>query len=243
MLPDAGFYLETPARPIECYLEWDRGTETQARLAEKLLAYRRSEAELFEEGKPPRCILFVVPGPRRLETPRRAYQDFEHERARRGSRGSLYSLEGRWPLIATSASLLRAEGHVAAVWERLDEGGPPIALSDLPARGDMNPVDPSATLGRRWRKDHPDFWRRLSPFGASQQSPTENAAQITSLPPDSETEAFIAELRRLREAELEDVRRDAARLSSADTDQALRSSAINGSMDDPEDDVEEEPWR
>jgi hypothetical protein len=22
-MPDAGFYLETPAGPIECYLEWD----------------------------------------------------------------------------------------------------------------------------------------------------------------------------------------------------------------------------
>jgi len=61
VLPDAGFYLETWAGPIECYLEWDRATETQARLAEKLLAYRLAEAELFEEGKPPRGILFVVP--------------------------------------------------------------------------------------------------------------------------------------------------------------------------------------
>jgi hypothetical protein len=49
VLPDAGLYLETLAGPIECYLEWDRATETQTRLAEKLLAYRRVEAELFEE--------------------------------------------------------------------------------------------------------------------------------------------------------------------------------------------------
>jgi hypothetical protein len=39
LLPDAGLYLETPAGPIECYLEWDRATETQERLAEKLLGY------------------------------------------------------------------------------------------------------------------------------------------------------------------------------------------------------------
>jgi hypothetical protein len=58
--------------PLECYLESDRATETQRRLAEKLLAYRRAEAQLFEEGKPPRCILIVVPGPRRLTTMRRA---------------------------------------------------------------------------------------------------------------------------------------------------------------------------
>src|SRR5215207_9302876 len=61
VLPDAGFYLETPAGPIECYLEWDRATETRERLAEKLLAYRLAEAELYEEGERPRCILFVVP--------------------------------------------------------------------------------------------------------------------------------------------------------------------------------------
>jgi hypothetical protein len=72
VLPDAGFYLETWAGSIECYLEWDRATETQARLAEKLLAYRLAEAELFEEGKPPRGILFVVPalaGSRRSAAP------------------------------------------------------------------------------------------------------------------------------------------------------------------------------
>ena len=78
----------------------------------------------------------------------------------------IYGLDGRWPLIATSVSRLRAEGHLAAVWERLDErAAPPMALTDLPVRGDMEPVDLSRTLGRRWRKDDPDFWRRLSPLG------------------------------------------------------------------------------
>jgi hypothetical protein len=57
MLPDAGSYLETPAGPIECYLEWDRATETRERLAEKLLAYRLAEAHLYSEGSEPRCIL------------------------------------------------------------------------------------------------------------------------------------------------------------------------------------------
>jgi hypothetical protein len=38
--PDAAFLLETSAGPIECYLEWDRGTETQACLEEKLEHYR-----------------------------------------------------------------------------------------------------------------------------------------------------------------------------------------------------------
>lgn len=242
--PDAGFVLETAAGPIECYLEWDRATETQQRLAEKLLAYRRAEEELFEEGKPPRCILIVVPGPRRLTTLRRAYGDFERERARRGSGGSIYSLDGSWPLIATSASRLCAEGHLAAVWERLDERSAlPLALTELPARGDIDPVDLGRMLGRRWCKDHPDFWRRLSPLGAGRARVSQDEAEITPPAPDPEAEAFIARLRQLREAHLQEARRDAAALNAAARATDLRSSGINGSMDDREDEAEEEPWR
>jgi hypothetical protein len=244
VLPDAGFYLETPAGPIECYLEWDRATETQERLAEKLLAYRLAEAELFDDGRPTRCVLFVVPGSRRLETLRRAYQDFEHESARRWSRGSVHSLDGGWPLIATSASRLRAEGHLAAVWERLDgRGGPPMALTDVPVRGDLRPVGLSRTLGRRWRKDDPDFWRRLSPLGAGRQNAAEEAEPVPLRPTDPEAEAFVVRLRRLREAEIKEARRDAAAFGAANPDRDLRSSAIDGSMDDREDDVEEDSWR
>lgn len=244
MLPDAGFYLETRAGPIECYLEWDRATETQQRLAEKLLAYRLAEVELFEEGRPARCILFVVPGPRRLATLHHAYGDFERERALRASRGSIYSLDGSWPLLATSASRLRGEGHLAAVWERLDESSaPPLALTDLPVRDDLRPVGPNRTLGRRWRKNDPDFWRRLSPLGAGRHGATEEEGPIRPQPVDPAAEAFAARLRRLREAGHAEARRDAAALRSANPDQDLRSPAINGSMDDREDDVEEEPWR
>jgi len=243
VLPDGAFDLETPTGPIECYLEWDRSTETQQRLAEKLLAYRLAEAELFEEGKPPRCILFVVPGPRRLETLRRAYIDFEHERTRRAGRRSVYSLDGRWPLIATSAGRLRAEGHLAAVWERLDErSGLSLTLTDLPARGDIEPVGPSGTLGRRWRKDHPDFWRRLSPLGVGRHSASQDKAQITPPVAELEAEAFIARLRQLRDAHLEVARRDAPAFG-AGVGGDLRLPPINGSMDDREDNLEEESWR
>jgi hypothetical protein len=243
VLPDAGFYLETPAGPVECYLEWDRATETQQRLAEKLLAYRRAEAELFDQGKPPRCILFVVPGPRRLETLRGAYQDFEHRRARRGSRGSVYGLDGCWPLIATSVSRLRAEGRFAAVWERLEvRGRPPMAITDLPVRSDLKAVGLSGTLGRRWRKDDPDFWRRLSPLAVGRQSATKEAAQTTQQLPDPETEAFIQRLRQLRGVTVQEARRDATALKSTRHEADLRLPAISGSMDDREDDVEEKPW-
>jgi hypothetical protein len=243
VLPDAGFYLETRAGPIECYLEWDRATETQQRLAEKLLAYRTAEAELFDGGMPPRCALFVVPGPRRLATLRRAYIDFEHERARRGSRGSVYSLDGRWPLIATSAGRIRAEGHLAAVWERLDQrSGLPVALTDLPVRGDMKPANVDAALGRRWRKDHPDFWGRLAPLTGG-YSTSEQIVQSEPQPSEPESDAFATRLRHWREAHLEEARRDTAALNAGARETDLRSPAINGSMDDREDDEEEDSWK
>jgi hypothetical protein len=244
VLPDAGFYLETPSGPVECYLEWDRATETQERLAEKLLGYRLAEAHLYSEGREPRGILFVVPGSRRLETVRRAYGDFEREHERRASRGSLRSLGGCWPLLASTTIRLQAEGPLAPVWERLDREAPrPLALTDLSARGDLKPVSVSKTLGRRWRKDDPDFWRRLSPLGLGRQSALCEEASPTRQPAHPEGEAFVARLQQLREAHREEARRDAAAFGSANSTPDLRSSAIDGSMDDRQDDVEEEPWR
>jgi Replication-relaxation len=244
VLPDAGFYLETPTGPIECYLEWDRATETQARLAAKLLSYQIAEAHLYSDGTEARCILFVVPGDRRLETLRRAYGDFEREHERRASRGFLRGLDGRWPLLAATTARLRSEGPLAAVWERLDrETAHPLALADLPVRSDLKPVGLTRTLGRRWRKDDPDFWSRLSPLGAGRPEGMEEEVQITARATDPEDEAFITRLRHLREAQREEARRDAAGLGSVEPDRDLRSSTINGSMDDREDDVEEEPWQ
>jgi hypothetical protein len=63
-IPDCGFFLETAAGPIECYLEWDRGTETLARLTHKLTLYRHAEVHSGERR--PVNVLFVVPSERRL---------------------------------------------------------------------------------------------------------------------------------------------------------------------------------
>lgn len=242
VLPDAGFYLETPAGPIECYLEWDRATETQERLAEKLLCYRLAEAHLYSDAAEPRCILFVVPGERRLETLRRAYRDFEREHERRVSRGSLRGLGGRWPLLAATTIQLQSEGPLGDVWEHLDrEAAGRLALTDLPARGDLKPVGMSRTLGRRWRKDDPGFWRRLSPLGAGRQSAPDEQPPPT--PADPEAEAFVTRLQQVREADIEEARRDAEAFGFVNSASDLRSSAINGSMDDREYGVEEEPWR
>jgi Replication-relaxation len=244
VLPDAGFYLETPAGPIECHLEWDRATETQERLAEKLLGYRVAEAHLYGEGIEPRCILFVVPGSRRLETLRGAYDHFERKHERRASRGSLRGLGGRWPLLASTTTRLRADGPLAPVWECLDrEAAEPLALTDLPVRGDLKPVGPSRTLGRRWRKDAPDFWWRLSPLGVGRDGETKEEGKTAPQPANPETEAFVERLQQLREAHLEEARRDAAALNASTPEADLRFPPINGSMDDREDDVEKERWR
>jgi hypothetical protein len=241
VLPDAGFVLETPAGAVECYLEWDRATETQQRLAEKLLAYRYAEAHLYSVGTEPRCILFVVPGDRRLETLRRAYDDLEREHERRASQGSLRGSDSRWPLLATTASRLQAAGPLTPVWERLDrEAAGRPALTDLPVRGDLKPVGVSRTLGRRWRTDNPDFWRRLSPLGAGRESALDEQAPP---PADPEGETFVARLQQVREAVLEEARRDAEAFCFATSASDLRPSAIDGSMDDRDDDGEEEPWR
>ena len=99
------------------------------------------------------------------------------------------------------------------------------------------------TLGRRWRKDDPDFWRRLSPLGAGRHGPSEEEGPIEPQSADPTAEAFAARLRRLREAGHEKARGDAVAFRSAYPDRDLRSSAIDGSMDVGEDDVEEERWQ
>jgi hypothetical protein len=133
---------------------------------------------------------------------------------------------------------------LAPVWERLDESSePPVALTDLPVRDDMKPADLSTALGRRWRKDHPDFWgaalaARRRQARRERGGRADHAAACGPRSRGVHRAAASAARRAAREA-----RRDAAAFSSANSDQDLRSSALNGSMDDREDDVEEERWR
>ena len=66
--PDGAFELVCPAGSVECYLEWDRGTETRQRLHDKLLAYLQVH-ELWDYKEwAPLNLLFVVPGAGRLAT-------------------------------------------------------------------------------------------------------------------------------------------------------------------------------
>jgi hypothetical protein len=182
--PDARLLLQAAGAVIECLVEWDRATEPGERLAEKLARYRIAERKLRYHDREPRSILFVVPGHGRLETLRRppAPRNDESSPARE-----------RWPIFATTVAALRRDGPLARIWQPINRTGePPRALNELPARSDLQVVDPRLALGRRWRHDQPGFWERLSPLGV--------------------------------------------------TDRDLRSSAVDGFMDDRENDVEEEPW-
>jgi hypothetical protein len=149
--PDGELILLTPAGPIDLLLEWDRGTETLDRLDKKLRRYRMAEYKLKYEDDEPRSILFVLPGPRRLENVRELCAALDRE--------------GSWPILATTAAELQTAGPLGRVWRRLDVDVPVRTLAELPARRDLGSLDPELALGRRWRHERPGFWERLSPLG------------------------------------------------------------------------------
>jgi hypothetical protein len=268
--PDTGFVLDTQAGAIECWLEWDLGTETQERLESKLHGYWNAERHLRLFDQEPRNVLFVVPGRGRIETLRRALaheQEEERERVRR-DRWHI-PFQASWPMLAATASELRGQGPLAAVWHSVaDRNEPPRALTEFPVRRELGPADPAHALGRRWRHDQPDFWERLSPLhrpapaqtaGADENAcPTEATAPELAPKPldpgapglatDPEAEAFHEQLQRLRQAQLDEIERGlpVARSSrGAGSSENLRPSGVDGLMPDPEDDLdnEERSWR
>lgn len=162
--PDAGVILDVPAGVVECLLEWDRATETQQRLQEKIERYHLTEARLHDETQV--CnVLFVVPGPGRIDTLRRAYAALEPKRERHRHDSLLVRLDGRWPMLATTTTALRKAGLLGRVWDSIsDPTVPPRALHELPVSQAIDPGDLASALGRRWRHEAPGFWHRLSPL-------------------------------------------------------------------------------
>jgi len=252
--PDCGFLFDTLAGAIDCYLEWDRGTETRETLKRKLDGYRLAEGRLhFDTRQKQSCnVLFVVPGPGRITTLRRAYDELEPKRERHRQSPYLVDLDGRWPLLAATASDLRQQGPLRSVWQRIDaEDEQRFALRELPVRDDLAPAILERTLGRRWRKEQPRFWQQLSPLHRSrdnEQPAPESAAPDSPAPAaaaDLQADAFVERVRRLREAQLEEARCDLEDARSAGCwpgDVAdLRPSGTDGLMPDPE--ATEEPWR
>ena len=157
--PDGELILLTPAGPVDLLLEWDRGTETLDRLDGKLRRYRMAEYKLKYDDDESRSILFVLPGPRRLENVRELCAALDRE--------------GSWPILATTAAELQTAGPLGRVWRRLDVDVPALTLAELPVHRDLGGLDPTLALGRRWRHERPDFWERLSPLGRTVAGETE----------------------------------------------------------------------
>jgi hypothetical protein len=162
--PDAGLTLDAPDGAIECFLEWDRATETQQRLEEKIERYQLAEARLHDETQ--MCnVLFVVPGPGRIATLRRAYEALEPKRERHRQDSCLVNLDGRWPMPATTTTALHDAGPLSRVWESIaDPTQPQLALGELPVSHALGSAELARALGRRWRHEQPGFWDRLSPL-------------------------------------------------------------------------------
>ena len=206
LVPDSAFLLSTPAGPVECLLELDRGTETTARLAEKLILYRTAESRLDHRRRQPCSVLFVVPGPGRVETLHNAFRILVEERDKRSGVYQV-SLHGRWPLLVATVSDLKQFGPLGRVWLPIDPESRerPYTLAELPVSDGWPPVELQQTLGRRWLKETPGFWDRLSPLGANSEQTSSSAAVAPVTAPVSE----VGEV-------------------------DLHTGGINGSMDDPD---------
>jgi Replication-relaxation len=194
-VPDAGFCLETPAGAIECYLEWDRGTETLARLREKVKLYRRAERRAPTERERVN-VLFVVPSERRVRALAEALAADEERR----DRDSAGWFRPRWSYVVALQSALATGGPLAPVWRSLGEPVRACALSELRARTDLPPFDLSRCLGREWRKERPDFWQALSPLGlisapAPAADPESKPADAAALAPEPPAPSAVERMR------------------------------------------------
>lgn len=161
-IPDAGFQLSASAGRVECLLEWDRGTESGSVLREKLYRYRRASDDA--RGGTVANVLFVVPSEPRMVTLRRALAEADHPSERDLARAHWEN----WPLLVTTTDELDESGPLDRIWRPVDQSQrAPLALADLAPRADgEDPVPLDGCLGRRWRKDNPEFWARLSPLTA-----------------------------------------------------------------------------
>ena len=111
---DAFGRLLHPGGAVEFLLEYDRGTEHFWPVARKLGRYLTvSSAHAPEEPVPFPSVLFLVGGEAREAMVRRAFgvalERWDLRRAR----------SGRVPLYVSNRALLRAEGHLGALWRPL----------------------------------------------------------------------------------------------------------------------------
>jgi hypothetical protein len=232
--------------------------------------YRHAEHHLRLFSLEPRNILFVVPGPGRIATLRRAHAQLREAEAER-VRQDRWAIEfrPRWPVAAAAEPELRRGGPLAAVWERIDRDGEPLsALPALPPRRDLAASDLGLALGRRWHHERPDFWQRLSPLGRPLESTMRKTAEFVDagselaqpraagvpnpgeatsatdpahLEQPEPSERLLALRRRLEQEMREDVAAARAAGRLRGRKADLLPSGVDGLMPDPED--TEEPWR
>jgi hypothetical protein len=237
-IPDCGFFLETPAGPIECYLEWDRGTETLARLTNKLMRYWHAESHSCERRVV--NLLFVVPTEQRV----RALVDAVDVDQKRRLEKTDNWFTPSWPLSVATTSELAAHGPLARVWRSLRDPARCARLHELTARSELIPIEPARCLGRAWRKDQPDFWQMLSPLGVptTRFGPTVDATDPEQ-PPVPVPEA-PSPLERMREQLIAEARCD-AQMATAGAPAAAdwTWSGIDGLMLDPDQEPALEEWR
>jgi hypothetical protein len=179
--PDGGFELACTEGSIECYLEWDRATETRQRLRDKMRAYLQVHEVWDYSEWPPLNLLVVVPTAARLHSLEAALAEL-----RDVPKVARYSFFTSWGLYATTAEDLARQGPLAPVWWPLADRGHSRALTQLTPRRTV--AYPSAALGRRWRHDRPDFWPQLSPLGRAPARSDLRPSGADGLMPDPENE-------------------------------------------------------
>ena len=156
--PDAGFEFVCASGVIECYLEWDRGTETAWRLGDKVRRYEQLFRKTHYIERTPINFLFVVPSERRLRSLQQSVQGLVSERPHR-----MAELLMEWPTVATTAPELRRDGPLGPIWRNIADEGELRSLAELmPRFGE--PARLEWSLGRQWGdgrfslRDDPPVW-------------------------------------------------------------------------------------
>ena len=143
--PDGWGRLLTPAGDVLFFLEWDRGTESPARIAAKASSYLSYFAD--KESADLNHVLFVAPGPAREESIRSIID---------------HLLPGgvtTCTFWVTHTELLADDGSTGAIWRRAEGDGDRIPILDLPPR--PRSLRPIADCIAK-----PDWWERRPGGGA-----------------------------------------------------------------------------
>ena len=146
-----------PEGACDFYLEYDRGTETQKQVADKLAGYVAVARDWTEEGaKGFPNLLVVCPSPTRERLIARA---LEEAVARFKSTHKIQEL----PFFITSSELLSDPGILDRVWAPLPTLDDRHSLIELPAQRGIN-YSLSKCLGRYWREECEDHDARILPL-------------------------------------------------------------------------------